>query len=330
LARGISLHIGVNSLNALEYPLQTYDHYRYSVFAHDGNNRLEVAGDRCVVGWKGPLGGPKKGCEKDAIDMAEIAATQGFDVTVLATEDATVARVEQEIRNAARALKAGDIFLVSYAGHGSQVVDLTNDEADNEDETWCLYDRMFLDDEQRALYTEFAERVRILVFSDSCHSGTATRSGGTVSASGDSALGETSVRAMPRETAKAVYKARRDDYDRIQRNLENPPAKLRASRILISACQDSEEAMGNDENGFFTRAVKSVWDSGRFKGNYQDFAKKIRAELLEDYVGAVKRNDGDSSNVKKQVPNFVAVSDKELVSHLDEFVDQRPFSIESP
>jgi len=329
LAKGISLHIGVNALNALEYPLETYDHYRYGVFAHDGNNRLEVAGDRCVVGWKGPLGGPKAGCEKDAIDMAKIAAGQGFDVTVLATKDATVARVEQEIRNAAHILEAGDIFFVTYAGHGSQVADLTNDEADNEDETWCLYDRMFLDDEQRALYTEFAERVRILVFSDSCHSGTATRSGGATAASGNGGTGDTRVRAMPRETAKAVYKARRNDYDRIQRNLENPPAKLRASRILISACQDSEEAMGNEENGFFTRAVKTVWDDGGFKGNYKDFAEKIREELLEDDAGAVKRNDGDSSNVKKQVPNFVAVAEKEWESQLDESVDQRPFSIES-
>src|SRR4030065_82189 len=45
-------------------------------------------------------------------------------------------------------------------------------EDDGLDETWCLYDGEFLDDELFELWTKFQPGVRILAFSDSCHSGT--------------------------------------------------------------------------------------------------------------------------------------------------------------
>ena len=59
----------------------------------------------------------------------------------LLDEKATAASVLEGIRNAARELKAGDLFLIQYSGHGGQVPDRNGDEADGLDETWCLYDR---------------------------------------------------------------------------------------------------------------------------------------------------------------------------------------------
>lgn len=324
MAKGLSLHIGVNRLNPVEYPLAKHQGWE-CVLLLGGDTQVRVDGDFCVS-WEGPLGRPLMGCEKDAQDMSRIAEQQGFEATILATEEATAARVEKEIQSAAQKLESGDIFFLTYAGHGSQVEDLTGDEADHEDETWCLYDRMFLDDEQRALYTEFAEGVRIVVLSDSCHSGTATRAGGTDATKRRSGSDAFRVRGMPRETAKAVYLARREAYDEIQHNLKSPPDKLKASRILISACQDYEEAMGNEDNGKFTLAVKKIWNDGEFKGNYEVFAKKIKEELEREYNDALKREDGDTSKVKKQVPNFVPVAG-ESPTHLAEFVGQPVFSI---
>jgi hypothetical protein len=37
--------------------------------------------------------------------------------------------------------------LLTYSGHGSQIPDVSQDEVDHYDETWCLYDGQLLDDE---------------------------------------------------------------------------------------------------------------------------------------------------------------------------------------
>ena len=106
--------------------------------------------------------------------------------TVILTKDATVARVTEALTTAAQSLSAGDTLLLTYSGHGGQVPDKNGDEskkgadeigeyADEYDETWVLYDRQLVDDELYALWSEFAPNVRIIVLSDSCHSGTVTR-----------------------------------------------------------------------------------------------------------------------------------------------------------
>ena len=55
--------------------------------------------------------------------------------------------------------------------------DVWGDEADKQDETWCLYDGQLIDDELYFELSKFAPGVRILVLSDSCHSGTVVRAG---------------------------------------------------------------------------------------------------------------------------------------------------------
>jgi hypothetical protein len=326
MAKGISLHIGVNRLNPVCYPMATYQGWETAVVI--GKKQcVNVDGDY-KIGWNGRLGRSSQCCEKDAEDLAAIASKQGFKAKILLTERATSARVQRAMRNAAKKLTAGDIFLLTYAGHGSQVEDLTNDEVDSEDETWCLYDRMFLDDEQRMLYTEFAEGVRILVLCDSCHSGTATRSGKSAADRRHRMHERMRARAMPRETASSIYVARKAEYDEIQLGLPNPPPELKASRILISACQDDETAMGDlVAGGCFTRALKKIWNQGGFEGNYEQFAEQIKQELKRQYDAEVEEKGGDASRVHRQRPNFVVVAKGEWPKELADFVNQKPFSV---
>ena len=46
----------------------------------------------------------------------------------------------------AAALDAGDFLFLTYSGHGRQIADLTGDEPDSLDGTWCLYDTELVDD----------------------------------------------------------------------------------------------------------------------------------------------------------------------------------------
>ena len=120
-------------------------------------------------GWSGDLAG----CEFDAHDMVAIAESIGFEErTALLTADATVENVTAALSAAASKLASGDILFLTYSGHGGSLPDKNGDEPDQRDETWVLYDRQFVDDELFSLYVRFKAGVRILVLSDSCHSGT--------------------------------------------------------------------------------------------------------------------------------------------------------------
>jgi hypothetical protein len=116
--------------------------------------------------------------------MAGIAANQGFDEPVpgaiknliLFDGGANTENVKRHINNCAGVLEKGGIFLLTYSGHGSRIQFPDTTEPDRFDETWCLFDREFFDDEILELLSHFNEGVRILFISDSCHSGTiATR-----------------------------------------------------------------------------------------------------------------------------------------------------------
>jgi hypothetical protein len=122
-------------------------------------------------GWEGEL----SGCEPDANDMRTIAQSQGLKVKTLLTPQATRDNVLEQLNDFANLLTSGDLLVVSYSGHGGQVPDLNGDEADGLDETWCLYDGQLIDDELYGAWMKFREGVHILVFSDSCHSGTVLR-----------------------------------------------------------------------------------------------------------------------------------------------------------
>jgi hypothetical protein len=133
---------------------------------HIGVNSVDSA---AYGGWSGQL----EGCENDAGTMQRIAEAESFTTRQLFTGDATSQNVLGAIQDAAQQLVAGDIFLLTYAGHGGQVPNLdSDDEDDQKDETWVLWNRMLLDDELRQAFAAFQQGVNIVILSDSCHSGT--------------------------------------------------------------------------------------------------------------------------------------------------------------
>src|SRR5687767_2662831 len=93
---------------------------------------LNSVDPKSYSGWPGYL----KACEADAQDMATIANSQGFETKTLLTTAATRGKVQEKVEDAARTLKSGDIFMLTYAGHGGQLPDRNADERDALDETW--------------------------------------------------------------------------------------------------------------------------------------------------------------------------------------------------
>lgn len=241
--RGISLHIGVNRCDTTHYPKT----------------------------WKSAL----SSCENDADTMQAIAAERGFETLQLKTGEATRDGVSGAIKSAAATLGPGDMFLVTYSGHGGQVRDVDGDEKDGSDDTWCLYDAQFLDDELTVLLAGFAPGVRVLVVSDSCHSGTMLKGEHDAPAGFVAADEFIYPRAMPMDVARSASSMNRSFYGVIQDNLPHPKPPIRASVRLLSGCQEHELSYGSKETGRFTAALKSVYAGGAFNGTYHDFHKAV-------------------------------------------------------
>jgi metacaspase-1 len=264
-SKAISLHIGLNAVDPKAYG-----------------------------GWSGPLAA----CEFDANDMAAIATGKGMKASVLLTKQGTRSAVLAGMRAAAKALKSGDLFFMSYSGHGGQVPDTSGDEPDKKDETWCLYDGQLIDDELYFELSRFAAGVRVLVLSDSCHSGSVTR---------DLPLpppppGQR-AKLMPDSVALRTYAENKAFYDKLQADVAQAAGgasvdpdtalaqvsasgrlsaivtKFRPSVILISGCQDNQTSMDGDHNGAFTEALLKTWNHGAFVGSYASLHAKVRARL---------------------------------------------------
>ena len=246
MAKGISVHVGLNSLDPAHY-----------------------------AGWEGRLAA----CEFDAEDMQALSASQGYSSTLLLTKKATRSAVIGAIQDAAGKLAGGDIFFLTYSGHGGQVPDTNGDEDDMRDETWCLYDGQLIDDELANLWSSFQAGTRIIVLSDSCHSGTVTRE---VVREAVTSGKEKRYRCMPDEAAARTYRTNRTFYDDIQRNLPKTPVPVKATVQLISGCQDNQLSGDGIANGVFTGRLLRVWSNGRFEGDYNGFHKTILDGMPSD------------------------------------------------
>ena len=267
--RALSLHLGLNTVSAAHYE-----------------------------GWEGPLAA----CENDARDLAALALKQGYTPTVLLTKKGTRAALLKGLRAAAKALKAGDRFLLSFSGHGGQVPDTNRDERDRKDETWCLWDGQLIDDELYFELSRFGAGVRVVVLSDSCHSGTVTRA----RVPPPPPPGQR-PRLMPDAVAAQVYGAHRAEIDALQAavfkaaaaaRVDDPDAALaqvavagpsaqaltltgpfRPAVLLISGCQDNQYSMDGEHNGAFTEQLLRSWNQGRFKGSWAQLHAQVRAAM---------------------------------------------------
>src|SRR5262249_38382236 len=146
--------------------------------------------------------------------------SRGMKSTVLLTKKATRAATLGGIRGAAKTLDRGDLFFLTYSGHGGQVPDVTGEERDKKDETWCLYDGQLIDDELYAELAAFEPGVRVLVLSDSCHSGTVTRE-----APVPGTLPDLRPKWMPEAVAMRTYREHKAFYDKLQRDVADAAGK---------------------------------------------------------------------------------------------------------
>jgi hypothetical protein len=128
-------------------------------------------------------GADLRGCVNDVKNLkAALMKYYGFaekDIKIVTDLDATKKRMQTDIGKLLSGAKRGDVLLLHYSGHGSNVPDKNGDEADHRDEILCPTDLDWkdplLDDWLRAAFDTLPAGVNLTVIMDCCHSGTITR-----------------------------------------------------------------------------------------------------------------------------------------------------------
>ncbi|MBL7731950.1 MAG: caspase family protein [Chitinophagaceae bacterium] len=225
MSKGISLHIGINQY------------------------------DRAAYRSRGMMLRLLPNCDADSLAKQQIAKRFGFMSAILINEDATYDHVIAGIKTASSYLENGDLFFLSFSGHGSRVEDRSGDERlenkdDGYDETWCLYDKMLIDDDLFDLLKSFRPGVRILVIADSCHSGTSIK--------------DTSVPFRPGGSFPK-YKTE----------------EISATCLLMAACQDSQKAYPglNIDFSLYTYWLLEVLKQYDFCDSYRELHRKVSAHM---------------------------------------------------
>ena len=218
------------------------------------------------------------GCVNDANDWATELTQRGFTATRMLDQAATHAMMSQAISGMIQGATKGDILVITYSGHGTWVPDSSGDEPDGRDEGLCPWDISsagpLLDDDIRTMFSQRPNGVRLVLLSDSCHSGTVTKGDDS-----DLDAGAARARFLPLEAWMPAD--------------ELPPASSRPATLvgglrrtggdlLLAGCQDSEYSWDtrfqNRPNGAFTYyALKTLRE--KKPATYAAWLKAIRSYL---------------------------------------------------
>lgn len=304
MAKGISIHVGLNYI------------------------------DKRIYGSDGVL----KGCVNDAKALQVVAKSQGFESQLILNEEATYTNIRNAIVKASHQLFPGDTLLLTIACHGSQIPSISgsDDEIDGLDETWVLFDRQLIDDELYDFLGQFRAGVRIIVLSDSCHSGTILRPLSSLltsqgaqeilktfttefipekprvfrrfeqSPEGNTQKTDEKVlfRAISPEISREEFNQHSSTYKAIQQSLltRNLREDIQATVLLLSGCQDNQLSSDGEKNGLFTETLLKVWNSGSFQGDYISMYKQIRGNMPPWQTPNYYKVGADASEFEKQIP----------------------------
>ena len=212
--KGYGLHIGLNRVNPNSY------------FNHD---------------W------PLRCAENNARAMRAFSRSIGLkeqNVTTLLTKDATRERFDSEMARIISKLSKGNLFFLSFSGHGIKVDDFNGDEPSGKDSAWCFYDGHIIDDSIYYYLSCLPKGVRCLIILDCCFSGTAIK--GNIK------------NLLSRATLSKLAPFRESTHQR----------EIKASVKLLAASQEDQTAKGGATYGKFTAALL---DTVRRKRHYRSF-----------------------------------------------------------
>jgi metacaspase-1 len=212
-------------------------------------------------------GADLRGCVNDVKDLsAALIEFHGFkkrDIATLLDGAATQKAIKNGIKKLVRDAKKGDVIVLHYSGHGSNVPDdaKNRDESDGRDEILCPtdlnWDDPLRDDWLRTTFDGLAAGVSFTIIMDCCHSGTNTR-----------AILPPDVkvkqRYLPSPWGLAATESGRSLPKKVTSGLRRSVSSSRKKRdiveaelpeVLITGCRDTQTSADAFINGRFNGAL---------------------------------------------------------------------------
>lgn len=112
------------------------------------------------------------GVQPDIDTVTQITGASGFEQRVLFGEDATRTAVVTALRTMCAESNAGDVIVITFSGHGTQIPTADPDEADEHDEVILLADTYLSDNAFAQILERCDPDVDIIMIADACRSRT--------------------------------------------------------------------------------------------------------------------------------------------------------------
>jgi hypothetical protein len=250
-------------------------------------------------------GADLRGCVNDVKNMRELLTSQyGFraaDVVTLLDFDATTRAMQTAIARLVRGGRKGDVLLLHYSGHGSNVPDADGDEADKRDEILCPTDldwkKPLSDDWLRKTFDGVRAGVSLTVIMDCCHSGTNTR-----------ALPPPDASMIPRYLPSPWDLVAAESGRRLRGSVEGTLRRSGARRrrsdvvtapineLLITGCRDTQTSadafIGGSYNGALTWSLVHVLREGAGTITCRQLHERMLKRLAHEGYSQVPQLEG--------------------------------------
>ena len=254
-------------------------------------------------------GADLRGCVNDVKDLsAALVEFYGFskkDITVLTDGAATKKAMEAGIKALLRDSKKGDVAVLHYSGHGSNVPDDNDDEADGRDEILCPTDLDWKDplrdDWLRSTFDGLRDGVSFTAIMDCCHSGTNTREFLPPDA-------PVKQRYLPSPWGLVAAESGRSLPRKVLSELRKSPPAARKARdivnadlpeLLITGCRDTQTSadafINGRYNGALTYGLVNAIRKAKGKLTYQDLHDRTMAVLKQKKFDQVPQLEGQKA-----------------------------------
>jgi metacaspase-1 len=239
------------------------------------------------------------GCVNDAMDWTKALKGRGAQVHTLTDNQATGVALVSYMEELAGSLRRGQTGVITYSGHGTWVPDLDGDESDRRDEAICPVDcfdnGVITDDRLFEIFASRARGSRLVLISDSCHSGTLNRFAGPLLyhvVDRKDTVDGWDVDNRPVRLVRFLAPSTFLRGEALERAKAVPavalPARSRTGALTLTGCRDVEYSYdawfpqsggGQRANGAFTRVALDTLAKMPSISSYRDWWVEIGRTL---------------------------------------------------